>query len=77
MVHVLHQTPEGAPVFTPGKEVAREYKDVEARQGEKVIYKQFPGSFKDTDLHEFLQGKGIKQVVLTGFMVGFCPLFPF
>ena len=35
----------------------------------KVIEKHHPGSFKDTDLHEYLQKEGIKKVILTGYMV--------
>ena len=36
MVHVVHQTPEGAPVFTPGEEVGKEFEELEAKEGEKV-----------------------------------------
>lgn len=28
IVHVLHKTPEGAPIFTPGTELAEEFKDL-------------------------------------------------
>ena len=69
VIHVLHEVPDGAPGFTPGKDVSREYEDVKAKDGEKVIMKHHPGSFAETDLHETLQKRGIKQVVLTGFMV--------
>lgn len=36
VVHVLHRTPEGAPVFTPGEGVAEEMSEVRAQGGEKV-----------------------------------------
>lgn len=36
VVHVVHETPEGAPVFTPGEEVGKELAELEAREGEKV-----------------------------------------
>ncbi|MCJ1358291.1 MAG: hypothetical protein MMC33_008290 [Icmadophila ericetorum] len=72
VIHVLHEVPDGAPVFTPGKDVSREYEDVKAKDGEKVIMKHHPGSFAETDLHETLQKRGIKQVVLTGFMAHVC-----
>lgn len=36
VVHVLHRTPEGAPVFTPGEGVAEEMSEVRAEGGEKV-----------------------------------------
>jgi hypothetical protein len=31
IIHVLHQTPEGAPVFTPGTDLAKEFKEVKAQ----------------------------------------------
>ncbi len=36
MVHVLHEVPEGAPVFTKGTELAEEFEEVRAREGEEV-----------------------------------------
>lgn len=66
LVHVVHKTPEGAPVFTPGTALAAEFGELEPRGGEKVVGKQFPGSFTGTDLDEFLKGTGRGKVVLTG-----------
>lgn len=31
VVHVLHKTPEGAPIFTPGTELAEEFKELKAK----------------------------------------------
>jgi hypothetical protein len=31
IIHILHQTPEGAPIFTPGTELAEEFKEVKAQ----------------------------------------------
>jgi nicotinamidase-related amidase len=31
IVHVLHETPEGAPIFTPNTELAEQFKDVKAK----------------------------------------------
>jgi len=31
VIHVLHQTPEGAPIFTPNTDLANEFKDVKAK----------------------------------------------
>jgi nicotinamidase-related amidase len=31
VVHVRHQTPEGAPIFTPGTELAEEFKELKAK----------------------------------------------
>jgi hypothetical protein len=31
VIHVLHKTPEGAPIFTPGTELANEFNDLKAK----------------------------------------------
>ena len=69
IVHVVHATPEGAPVFTPGTKLAEEFDELKPRDGEAVIQKNFPGSFAKTDLQEVLDKTGKKKVVLTGYMV--------
>lgn len=38
VVHILHKVPEGAPLFTPGTELAEEFKELKPREGEKVCY---------------------------------------
>lgn len=66
LVHIVHKTPDGAPVFTPGTALAAEFGELEPNGGEKVVGKQFPGSFTGTDLDEYLKGTGRGKVVLTG-----------
>ncbi|KAF1943921.1 Isochorismatase hydrolase [Clathrospora elynae] len=72
VIHVMHKTPEGAPIFTPGTELAEEISDVRAKDGEETIWKQFPGSFQQTTLHETLEKWGMKKLVLTGYMAHVC-----
>ena len=36
VVHVKHSTPDGAPLFTPGTELAEEFEELKPREGEKV-----------------------------------------
>jgi nicotinamidase-related amidase len=31
VVHVMHETPAGAPIFTPGTELAEEFKELKAK----------------------------------------------
>ncbi|GKT84315.1 isochorismatase family [Colletotrichum tofieldiae] len=50
VVHIVHDTPEGAPVFTPRTRLAEEFEELAPRDGEKVVRKNFPGSFAGTDL---------------------------
>src|SRR5699024_168688 len=70
IVHVVHQVPSGAPVFTPGTELEKEFSELMPQAGEKVVVKNFPNSFAQTDLHEYLRGLGGvgKKIVLVGYM---------
>lgn len=68
VVHIVHQTPNGAPVFTPDSELAQEFEELKPKDGEKVIQKIHPSSFAETDLADYLGGG---KVVLTGYMVSF------
>ncbi|KAF2647245.1 Isochorismatase hydrolase [Lophiostoma macrostomum CBS 122681] len=72
VVHVLHKTPDGAPVFTPNTELAEEFEDLKAKDGEEVIWKVHPGSFAETRLDEVLKGWDIKKIVLVGYMAHVC-----
>lgn len=74
IVHVVHKTPEGAPVFTPNTALAEEFDELKARSGEKLIHKEAISSFANTDLHEYLSSLGErgKKTVLTGYMAHVC-----
>jgi len=74
IIHIVHQTPDGAPVFTPKTALAEEFAELTPKSGEHTITKQFPGSFTATDLDEHLKSLGEKgkQVVLTGYMAHVC-----
>ena len=70
----MHQTPDGAPVFTPNTPLAKEFDELTPKTGEHTITKQHPGSFTSTDLDAHLKSLGDKgkQVVLTGYMAHVC-----
>lgn len=72
LVHIVHQTPSGAPVFTPDTDLAKEFSELTPKGNEKVIGKQFPGSFTSTDLDEYLKSTGKNKIVLTGYMAHVC-----
>ncbi len=72
VVHVVHQTPPGAPVFTPDTDLAKEFAELEPKEGEKVIGKHHPSSFAGTDLNAFLKSTGKNKIVLTGYMAHVC-----
>ena len=75
VVHVTHTVPDGAPVFTPGTDLAEEFAELKPKEGEHIVKKNHPSSFADTDLDEYLKGKGdaaSKKLVLTGYMAHVC-----
>lgn len=69
VVHVVHETPDGAPVFTPGTDLAKEFEELTPKGNEKVVRKNYPSSFAETDLQQHLESIGIKKIVLVGYMV--------
>lgn len=72
IIHILHRTPPGAPIFTPGTHLADPFPALTPKDGEEVIWKQHPGSFADTRLDDVLKGWGVGKVVLTGYMAHVC-----
>ncbi|CAG8334230.1 unnamed protein product [Penicillium nalgiovense] len=74
IVHVVHEVPTGAPVFTPGTALAQEFEELTPKPNEKVVTKNFPSSFAKTDLHDYLQGLGEvgQKIVLVGYMSHVC-----
>ncbi|KAJ5952795.1 uncharacterized protein N7479_011208 [Penicillium vulpinum] len=74
IVHVVHEVPAGAPVFTPATTLAQEFEELTPKPSEKVITKNSPSSFAKTDLHDYLQGLGQvgRKIVLVGYMAHIC-----
>ncbi|KAK7414927.1 phospholipase C type enzyme [Neonectria punicea] len=72
VVHVVHATPDGAPVFTPKTRLAEEFEELTPRAGEKVIVKNHPSSFSGTELDKYLKSVSFKKIVLTGYMAHVC-----
>lgn len=69
VIHVVHEVPEGAPVFTPGTALAAEFDELKPLEGESVVTKNVPGSFTGTQLEELLKATKRSKIVLTGYMV--------
>ncbi|KAL6922404.1 hypothetical protein ACHAPO_010825 [Fusarium lateritium] len=72
VVHVVHITPSGAPVFTPNTELVEEFDELKPAEGEEVVEKRHPGSFTGTDLQEVLTATGRSKIVLVGYMAHVC-----
>ncbi|KAE9567284.1 putative isochorismatase family protein YddQ [Colletotrichum fructicola] len=72
VIHVVHEVPAGAPIFTPGTDLAEEFSELKPLEGESLVTKQFPGSFTGTSLDDLLKSTGRNKVVLTGYMAHVC-----
>jgi nicotinamidase-related amidase len=72
VVNVRHEMPAGAPVFAPGSHGSQIHATVAPAEGETVITKAFPNSFRDTGLKALLDAKGIEEVVVIGAMSHMC-----
>ncbi|MFP3590679.1 cysteine hydrolase family protein [Chryseobacterium sp. SIMBA_038] len=73
VIHIKHiATQEGATFFIPNTSGAEINKIVLPREDEKIITKHYPNSFRETELLEYLQSKGIKNLVITGMMTDVC-----
>ncbi|WP_449467870.1 cysteine hydrolase family protein [Stenotrophomonas humi] len=73
VLHVRHESasPE-APVFVPGTDAVAIQAAVAPANDEPVIVKNFVNAFRDTDLKQQLESRGIKEVVIIGAMSHMC-----
>ena len=73
VIHVRHlSTRPGSTFFLPGTAGAEIHAAVKPKDGETVIEKNFPNSFRGTPLKEILDKQQIKQLVVAGSMTHMC-----
>jgi len=73
VIHVQHlSTRPGATFFVPGTRGVEIHPSVSPRQGETVIQKNFPNSFRDTPLLQHLRDNKITRLVVAGMMTQMC-----
>ncbi|KAF0166251.1 MAG: Isochorismatase hydrolase [Rhodocyclaceae bacterium] len=73
VIHVQHlSTRPGATFFVPGTKGVEIHPCVAPREGEAVIQKNFPNSFRDTPLLQHLRDKKITRLVVAGMMTQMC-----
>ena len=71
--HIRHLSVRpGATFFLPGTRGAEIHPSVAPRGGEPVLEKNFPNSFRNTELEATLQKQGIKNLVIAGMMTHMC-----
>jgi nicotinamidase-related amidase len=73
IIHILHEFVDpSAPFFNPGTEGVEAIPAVQPRDGETAIVKNYPNSFRETNLKAVLDAKGIDEVVVVGAMSHMC-----
>lgn len=73
VIHVRHEMPStDAPIFTPNSNGVEINEMVKPVEGETVIVKHFPNSFRETLLKEILDKDGIQEVIVIGAMSHMC-----
>lgn len=73
IVHIQHLSADlNMPIFVPGTFGSEIHENVKPLEGEKVIQKYYPNSFRETDLLDFLKANEVSEVVITGMMTHMC-----
>ena len=72
-IHIQHESRKpGATFFIPGTEGIRIHDLVAHFEGEPIVHKQYPNSFRETNLLEQLKDWGTERVVICGMMTHMC-----
>lgn len=73
VIHIKHiAMQEGATFFLPNTSGAEINILVSPKENEKIITKNYPNSFRETELLSYLQFQGIKNLIITGMMTDVC-----
>ena len=72
-IHIQHEALKpGATFFIPGTDGIRIHDLVTHFEGEPIVHKQFPNSFRETNLLEQLKSWETERVVICGMMTHMC-----
>ncbi|MPR12997.1 isochorismatase family protein [Microvirga tunisiensis] len=72
VIHIRHESLTDVPFFVPGTEGVEIIPAVAPAEGELVITKNYPNSFRETELKQALDEEGIQDVVVVGAMSHMC-----
>jgi len=74
IVHIQHLSadPVNMPIFVPGTFGSEIHENVKPLEGEQVIQKYYPNSFRETALLDYLKENDITELVVTGMMTHMC-----
>lgn len=73
LIHVRHEMAQpNAPIFTPGTAGVQIIPAVAPFEGETVVLKNYPNSFRNTKLKQILDEHEVKELVIIGAMSHMC-----
>lgn len=72
VINVRHESPADAPFFVSGTEGAEIISKMAPRDGETVVTKRHPNSFRETELGDLLSSAGVDEVTVIGAMSHMC-----
>ncbi|MEP5341737.1 MAG: cysteine hydrolase family protein [Algibacter sp.] len=73
VIHIQHlSTRPNSTFFIPNTFGAEIHESVKPNENEKVITKNYPNSFRETDLLEYLKKIGVEKLVINGMMTHMC-----
>jgi len=73
IIHIQHiSTRQGATFFLPNTNGVLIHETVAPKAGEPVFQKNYPNSFRETPLLEYLRSRHITQLVIAGMMTQMC-----
>lgn len=72
VIHIRQVSPAGSPVFADGSPGAEILPELTPHPGEPIIEKRLPNAFAGTGLEAELARRGVRQLILVGFMAHMC-----
>ena len=69
--HIQHDAGAGSP-YDVNDKIGAIADEVAPQAGETVIVKNYPSAFVGTDLQKQLEAKGVKNLIIAGFMTHMC-----
>lgn len=73
VIHVRHEARSAeAPFFVPGSHGVDIISIVRPTEGEPIIVKHYPNSFRETALKQMLDANGVEEIVIVGAMSHMC-----
>jgi nicotinamidase-related amidase len=72
VVHVRHESPADATFFAEGTEGAEFTPQMAPQDGEVVVTKRHPNSFRETGLADMLSSAGVEEVTVIGAISHMC-----